>query len=176
MERDRCGRFKKNHNGYWSGKERTEETKLKISLSKKGKTFISEATKKKMSRAHKKLFKSGISKPTRWNKGLTKETDEKVKKNAIEIKRSCRFGVLHLNWKGDEVSYRALHSWVRRHKTKPKFCEVCKTNEPKDVANKSGSYKRDVEDYIWICRKCHMKSDGRYIALKNGLTKGMILK
>ena len=61
-------------------------------------------------------------------------------------------------WKGDDVGYGNLHVWVRRHKEKH-LCPCGKM--PYDVANISGEYKRDINDYIWLCRKCHMKSDGR---------------
>ena len=65
------------------------------------------------------------------------------------------------NWNGNNISYAALHQWVSRHKSKPKFCEECNKNKPYDLANISGKYKRDIEDYRWLCRSCHMKDDGR---------------
>ncbi len=64
-------------------------------------------------------------------------------------------------WEGDNVGYFPLHNWVRRHKLKPKFCERCGKNKPYDLANISGKYKRDINDFEWICRKCHMENDGR---------------
>jgi len=69
-------------------------------------------------------------------------------------------------WKGDEVGLKALHEWIRDHKLKPKFCERCKKNKPYDLANISGEYKRDINDFEWLCRKCHMESDGRLNNLK----------
>lgn len=64
-------------------------------------------------------------------------------------------------WKGDGVSKRGLHYWIRDHKPKPDVCEICKKNEPYDLANISGEYKRDINDFQWLCRSCHMKLDGR---------------
>ena len=64
-------------------------------------------------------------------------------------------------WKGDKVSYGQLHKWIIRHKSKTKLCENCNKNKPFDLANISGEYKRDINDYKWLCRKCHMKDDGR---------------
>jgi len=72
-------------------------------------------------------------------------------------------------WKGDEVGYAALHSWVRRHKPKPNVCECCKEKLPFDLANISGQYKRDVNDYEWVCRKCHMTKDKRNILVLSNL-------
>ena len=70
------------------------------------------------------------------------------------------------NWKGDNVRYAGLHYWIRAHKTRPKTCETCRTNKPLDVANISGDYKRDIDDFKWVCRRCHMESDGRLNALR----------
>lgn len=60
----------------------------------------------------------------------------------------------------------ALHAWVRRRKLKPQFCEKCREREPFDLANISGEYKRDINDFEWLCRKCHILSDGRMQNLK----------
>jgi len=70
------------------------------------------------------------------------------------------------SWKGDDVGYTNLHQWVRRRKSKPDFCESCGINKPHDLANISGEYKRDVNDFKWLCRSCHMKEDGRINNLK----------
>ena len=64
-------------------------------------------------------------------------------------------------WKGDKVSYSSLHEWIQNHKPKLEFCENCNKNKPFDLANISGEYKRDVNDFKWLCRSCHMKEDGR---------------
>ena len=63
-------------------------------------------------------------------------------------------------WKGNKVSYTALHNWVRRHKPKIEICEVCNFNKAVDVANISGKYKRDIKDYRWVCKHCHRIIDG----------------
>ena len=65
------------------------------------------------------------------------------------------------NWKGDEVGMGALHDWVKRQLGKPKFCEHCRTTTAKqfDWANKSGEYRRDLSDWLRLCRSCHAKYD-----------------
>lgn len=68
-------------------------------------------------------------------------------------------------WLGDKISYRTLHQWVNRRKTKPKFCEICKVKKPVDLAN-YGGYTRDLENWKYLCRSCHMKEDGRINNLK----------
>ena len=82
----------------------------------------------------------------------------------LEFKQMARENHLDANnfmWRGDEVGCGAIHGWVRRRKEKPLNCERCKENAPYDLANKSGEYKRDLSDWEWICRKCHMKDDKR---------------
>lgn len=70
------------------------------------------------------------------------------------------------NWKGDFASYSAIHFWINNHKPKPALCERCQKELPHDCANISGEYRRDVNDYEWLCRRCHMKEDGRLQKLK----------
>lgn len=67
----------------------------------------------------------------------------------------------HPSWKGDAVRYGALHQWIRRHKPKSEICENCGKTNKLDAANISGEYKRDVNDFKWLCRKCHLTKDGR---------------
>jgi hypothetical protein len=76
-------------------------------------------------------------------------------------KKGINLGNKNGMWKGDIVSYTALHQWVKRNKPKPELCEECKEIEPYDLANISGEYKRDTDDYKWVCRRCHMEIDGR---------------
>ena len=75
--------------------------------------------------------------------------------------KSCQKGELSHRWKGDEAGYAAIHIWVKNNKPKPAMCEHCKKRPPLDLANISGEYKRDVNDFEWLCRRCHMLSDGR---------------
>lgn len=65
------------------------------------------------------------------------------------------------NWKGDDVGKEALHNWVQRHKGKPQRCEHCHTTKKGlyDWANKSGKYKRQLLDWMRLCRKCHAHYD-----------------
>ena len=64
-------------------------------------------------------------------------------------------------WKGNKVGNTALHNWVERHKGKPRKCEHCGTTTAKkyDWANVSQKYKRELGDWVRLCRKCHAKYD-----------------
>ena len=72
-------------------------------------------------------------------------------------------GKIHSLWKGAEVGYQALHSWVQRSLGSPKKCEHCGTIEAKryEWANKSHLYKRDLTDWLRLCVKCHDIYDDR---------------
>ena len=64
------------------------------------------------------------------------------------------------NWKGNDVGYYGIHLWVKKNKKRPKKCSHCKKNKKLVLANKSGKYKRDLKDWIYLCYKCHLKYDG----------------
>lgn len=64
-------------------------------------------------------------------------------------------------WKGNDVGYGSLHNWVARRIPKPLICPNCGINPTRDLANISQEYKRDLDDWEWLCRKCHMTKDNR---------------
>jgi len=56
----------------------------------------------------------------------------------------------------------ALHQFIRRRFKQPNKCKICNKKTKKlDLANISQKYKREVDDWEYLCRKCHMKTDGR---------------
>jgi|ERR1035437_2606755 hypothetical protein len=78
-------------------------------------------------------------------------------------------GQANAMWMGDKVGYFALHSFIKRHLSKPLFCQDCGEKKKLDLANISGEYKRDLSDWEWLCRKCHMSKDGRLAIMQGGL-------
>ena len=74
-----------------------------------------------------------------------------------------RIGGLNPAWKGDNVGYNALHKWVGNKLGTPNACESCEktglTGHKIHWANKSKKYLRDVNDWLRLCAKCHMKYD-----------------
>jgi ribosomal protein S14 len=77
-----------------------------------------------------------------------------------------KLGSKNKQWKGDSVSYGALHDWVKWHFKKQSQCNICgKKTDCLDLANISQKYKRDLNDWEWICRRCHMIKDGRITKL-----------
>lgn len=75
----------------------------------------------------------------------------------------------------EDVGYAALHSYVKKYLTKAETCEHCNEDKPLDLANKSGKYLRDLADWLWLCRKCHVNYDGHIENLKlgHGWNRGM---
>lgn len=49
--------------------------------------------------------------------------------------------------------------WIKRRLAKPLACNHCGESKPLDLANKSGEYKRDLTDWLWLCRPCHAEYD-----------------
>lgn len=94
---------------------------------------------------------SGSNNPN-FGKSHTEEVKEKLRK-------------LHLNegsptWKGDKVGKSAVHRWVKSRKTKPEVCEHCKIKEATDLSSTNHTYTRNLNEWEWLCRKCHVKKDG----------------
>jgi hypothetical protein len=123
----------------------SEETKQKIS-----------ETKKKQHIIPRSAFKKGV---TSWNKG-------KPAPWVVERNKSNNPGIVgtkHHFWKGEFTSYRNMHRWVVRLKGQPTQCENCKTDKLTGHqihwANVDHQYRRDTNDYIRLCAKCHKSYD-----------------
>ena len=57
-------------------------------------------------------------------------------------------------------SYTAIHYWIREYGPKKDECEICgNRNIYLEWANKNHDYKRDLNDWMFICRSCHKKYD-----------------
>lgn len=62
--------------------------------------------------------------------------------------------------------YSTLHQWIARRKPKIELCENCHQKPPYDLANISGQYKRDINDFRWLCRSCHHREHNTIKNLK----------
>ena len=92
------------------------------------------------------------------------EKTKKILSNAqkrIGNRPPINYGSENIMWKGDNVSYNALHDWVRRHKGTPRECTFCmKKNAKKyEWANISKKYLRSLNDWKSLCVSCHKKYD-----------------
>ena len=120
-----------------------------------------------MSEDQRKAFRvphigSGIYKrnKTHWNKGgkLSEKHKDKLKENHADFS-----GEKNPVWKGENVCYAGMHSWITKMKGRPSKCEHCgKTDlRPRQYnwANIDHLYRRKLDDYIRLCTKCHRKYD-----------------
>lgn len=90
-----------------------------------------------------------------------------IKQNPTSFKKGLmpwnkgKIGVMPVphNFKGDNVGYDALHDWVRKLLGKAATCEYCGSVKFVQWANKSHEYKRIADDWLSLCRKCHVKYD-----------------
>ena len=105
-----------------------------------------------------RFFKGMIG--TNTDKKFTKEHKEKIRKSMLGKNKGKFSDEKNPKWKGDEVGYVALHSWIKRKIKKPKKCFVCSSDKYKiELANISKRYKRDLNDWIYLCKSCHTKFD-----------------
>ena len=124
-------------------------------------------------------FKKGM-KP--WNKGLkgvqvawNKGQSGTHFSLATEFKKGELKGKKNYNWKGNQVGYFGLHTWLQRVLGKARLCNnrkkqflpfgCTRISETYHWANRSRKYERNVNDWISLCISCHLKSDRRGIPL-----------
>ncbi len=96
--------------------------------------------------------------------GSARHTEKHREKTKLQISLSRRdkgIGKSNPNWKGGVDTYGSLHDWVEVRLGKPRKCEFCSSTNQRfyDWANKSHQYKRDLSDWIRLCRPCHKKYD-----------------
>lgn len=83
-----------------------------------------------------------------------------------------KLGKLNPNWR-ENPGYGAVHAWVSIRKPRPDLCQECGIRPAIDLANISNTYNpdtytRDLGNWEWLCRKCHMIKDGRLERMYHG--------
>lgn len=93
-----------------------------------------------------------------------------------------RSGANHPNWKGEDAGYFTKHNWVLNNYGKASRCTnrdtgiltiKCKNKTNNfDWANISGEYHRTIDDFMELCRSCHMLYDlGNKTTLRSAISK-----
>lgn len=124
-----------------------------------GKQLLSFPCRNRKFCSQKCYYTSLLNKPT-WNKG-TKGLYHISLKGKLAISKA-NMAQNNGMWKGDNAILQAIHMWVKRRKLKPTHCELCEQQTNfLDLANISQNYLRDLSDWEYLCRKCHMTKDGR---------------
>jgi len=67
----------------------------------------------------------------------------------------------------NKKKYYSIHRWVRKNKGKPKGCVLIRRNLGEcsnyfDWANLDGKYRRNLNDYIPMCRRHHFIHDRQF--------------
>ncbi|TFG12062.1 MAG: hypothetical protein EU531_10945 [Promethearchaeota archaeon] len=57
------------------------------------------------------------------------------------------------------LDYTSIHKYIREIKKKPKVCSICNERKKLELACIEHQYSKDSEDYIWLCRGCHLLYD-----------------
>lgn len=114
-------------------------------------------------KSRKKMSKSLMGRGS-WNAGLKGYTNT----GSFQVGHGSinpPIGVDSPHWKGEQVGYSALHKWVKKNLGSSTSCELCpKTNltgRSIGWANISGLYKRDLGDWMRLCKSCHYRFDRR---------------
>jgi hypothetical protein len=90
----------------------------------------------------------------------------------IEALKKAMTGEKNPQWKGNNVKRGTIHSWAKRRIPKPEKCPRCNKIKPYDLANTNNhKYEKNLKHFIWLCRKCHMKMDGRKPPIQQGKNK-----
>ena len=134
--------FKKGHKVGMTGKHHSDETKIKMSKSRKGKK-LSEDHKNKIRKASMGNTHGFVKGHKTWSKG----------KGALFL------GEKNPHWKGDNISYTSLHGWINNNFGKPVKCENCGGDKNLDWSNKDHNYSRERKDWQVLCKKCHRGYD-----------------
>lgn len=162
---------------YWEslrGRKLTEEVKKKMSVSaKKSKNSgrFKNGHKVNLGRKRPEMagnqfgFKKG---QVAWNKGIKATKEARRKMSEVRIGKPAYWNKEEKSacWKGDDVGYSGIHYWVRKYKGKPIKCFECGVKGKKighrwniEWANVDHKYKRNLDDYIALCCKCHQQYD-----------------
>ncbi len=93
--------------------------------------------------------------PTRSQKDVIKlESYRKKLRKANLGNKNPMFGKFKEN-----VSYGGIHWWVKRNKPKPEKCEICNKNVKLELSSKNHIISRNLDDWQWVCHKCHYNHD-----------------
>jgi len=131
---------------------------------------LSEESRRKISEANKgqKAWNKGL--PAPWAKKRMLENNPMKMQHNKERMRNKN----PMHHEGEVAykrqGYKDIHAWVVRKLGRPKQCEHCKAiiDNPYKInwANKSREYKKDVKDWIRLCKKCHCIFDKQQVNKK----------
>ena len=111
------------------------------------------------------LFKRGSKNFVEYVSGHNsiKENPFQGKKHSIKAKKKMKDKKIgYIPWNKDNFdtnTYYGVHQWVKRYFGKPKNCELCGSDIYVEWASRDHKYQAKREDWLRLCRKCHMEYD-----------------
>lgn len=88
------------------------------------------------------------------------------KQTPEHIEKRKKWGAEHHAWKGDDVGSRSAHRRAElRFELQP--CEDCGNTKSERHHEDEDPTNNDPSNIKFLCRKCHMKRDGRLQKLKD---------
>lgn len=109
----------------------------------------SNKTKEQMSKSAQKRIKNKPHTIPDW-------TD---KRHAVKTRLKTLKPNLDRNVGNYRVGYVNLHKYIRKRFNITGQCQHCNVKTKTQLANKTGKYLRQVEDWLELCAKCHYKYD-----------------
>lgn len=83
------------------------------------------------------------------------------KQTADHIEKRKRFGAEHHGWKGNNITIASGRNRAER-KFPSKPCQMCGKRRAERHHVDENTANNDPANVVFLCRKCHMKVDGRY--------------
>lgn len=64
--------------------------------------------------------------------------------------------------KWNEINLKSKHRRMKKLKKDNKLCEICDSMKDLEMSNKDHTYKEDINNWQWLCHKCHIEFDKKY--------------
>lgn len=132
---------------------------MKCSVCGREKYFINTKLNRKIFFCGRRCYWNSMKRKPNSKTG--KKVTEQGRINIGLAAKSKRVGSENGIWKGESVGYGALHDWVKRWRGK---ADKCMVNDPTckgrfEWANISHEYKRDLNDWMSLCKSHHTRYD-----------------
>lgn len=141
-------------------------------LSDEAKKTISEKlTGRQLSESHKRAISVATKGKIHSPETRARMGEARLGKSLSQNHPARRKGDQNPGWVGDSIGKSGVHGWLRKVRKHTGRCEYCrrkpglrtdildKVYPGTEFANISGEYRRDIDDYAELCRKCHKAFD-----------------
>lgn len=109
---------------------------------------------------------------TTWNKGIpwSAEMIEKLSNAQKGVRNSpsteFKKGLIPRNKGVFCNSNKGVHNWIKATAGHPEKCKLCGSTKNLEWSNKTHTYKKELSDWQFLCRKCHMSYDKKVLGVR----------